>query len=39
MKVLRTFVLTKSQTYDRLKHFYLIDKRRTAKEGRISRDA
>jgi hypothetical protein len=39
MKLIRTFSLTKSQAYDRLKRFYVIDKHRTAKEGRVSRDA
>jgi hypothetical protein len=39
MKVVRTFTLPRSATFDRLKRFYTTDKRRTAKEGRASRDA
>ena len=39
MKVVRTFTHSRLATYDRLKRFYTIDKSRTAKEGRASRDA
>ena len=39
MKVISTFTLTRQQTFERLKRFYQIDKSRTVKEGRQSRDA
>ncbi len=39
MKLVRTFSLSNNQAYDNLKRFYVTDKRRTAKEGRASRDA
>ncbi len=39
MKVLSTFTLTRQQTFNKLKRFYEIDKSRTSREGRQSRDA
>ena len=39
MKVLSTFTLSRQQTFDKVKHFYEIDKSRTSREGRQTRDA
>jgi hypothetical protein len=39
MKVLSTFTLSRQQTFDKVKRFYEIDKSRTSREGRQTRDA
>jgi hypothetical protein len=39
MKILNTFTLSREKAAERVKRFYDIDKRRTLREGRTSRDA